>query len=183
MSRVSTQGHHPRGGRPLGSLVRSPEVAGSGLRVPLLLPIPRTSGLLPDLILVPFLCKMGLAVIASFHERQYCITNESLGPNEAKTCALRSPPRLRKEHLSGWQRDRGRECSDFVFELAWPLGGYPGISDLHLHQDSFLAHLFRVGKFYKWILWAFFRCLIPATGLLFSWHIMRQNRVKLGASW
>lgn len=117
--RDSDQGQHPgsapRWWRPQSSLVRTPEVAGSGLRVPLLLPIPRTLGLLPDLS--SFFCKMTLAVIASFHERQYCITNESLGPNEAKVCALGSPPRLRKGHLSGWQRDRGQECSDFIFEL------------------------------------------------------------------
>lgn len=91
-------------------------MAGSGLGVPPLLP---SLGLQAcSLTLVHSFCKMGLAVIASFHERQYCITNESLGPNEAKACGLGSPPRLRKGHLSRWQRDRGQECSDFVFELA-----------------------------------------------------------------
>lgn len=43
---------------------------------------PRTLGLPADLR--SFLSKMGPAVTVSFHERQYCITNDSLGLNEAK---------------------------------------------------------------------------------------------------
>lgn len=43
---------------------------------------PRTLGLPSDLR--SFLCKMGPAVTVSFHERQYCITNGSLGLTKAK---------------------------------------------------------------------------------------------------
>lgn len=109
---------------------------------------PRTLGLPSDLR--SFLCKMGPAVTVSFHERQYCITNDSLGLNKAKKYVpWETFTHLGRGHMSRWQGDRVWECSDFIFELVWPLGGYPGISDLHLHQDPFLTHLFRVAGVLK----------------------------------
>lgn len=72
-------------------------MGGLGMGKPALAPNPGTLGLL--LYLSPLLRNTGWAVTVPFHERQYCLMNESLGLNKAKVHGLGKPQTQGETHV------------------------------------------------------------------------------------